>query len=165
MPISRRSFVAVAGAAQAAAANRTPVVVAPYLQSNIAAQGDTIRVATMYKFDPVEIEKIQAAVPTARVEIAMANTREEFRAKLRDADVVYGALRGDDLDFAPKLKWLQWGGAGMEGMDRVNRQSPSSSPTTPACSRPASPRPPSGCCSASLAASRNTTCRSSPSGR
>jgi phosphoglycerate dehydrogenase-like enzyme len=124
MSISRRSFVAAAGAAQAAAANRKPVVVAPYLQAEPKAQGETIRVATMYRFDPAEVEKIQAAVPDAKVEIAMATSREDFRAKLRDAEVVYESLRGDDLDYAPKLKWLQSGGAGMENLDPKVRQSP-----------------------------------------
>jgi len=124
MSISRRSFVAAAGAAQAAAANRNPVVVAPYLQSAAKAPGEVIRVATMYKFDPAEVEKLQAAVAGARVEVAVANTREEFRARLRDADVVYDSLRGDDLDYAPKLKWLQAGGAGMEGLDPKIKQSP-----------------------------------------
>jgi phosphoglycerate dehydrogenase-like enzyme len=114
----------VAGAAQAAASNRVPVVVAPYLQGGAAAQGDVIRVATMYKFDPAEVEKLQAAAPNTRIEIAMANSREEFRAKLREADVVYESLRGDDLDYAPRLKWLQSGGAGMEGLDPKIRQSP-----------------------------------------
>ena len=124
MSISRRSFVAVAGAAQAAAAGRKPVVVAPYLQNEAKAQGPTIRVATMYKFEPGEVAKIQAAVPDSKVEIVMASSREEFRAALRDAEVVYDSLRGEDLDYAPKLKWLQSGGAGMEGLDPKIKTSP-----------------------------------------
>lgn len=31
--------------------------------------------------------------------------------------MVYGGLSGADLDFAPKVKWMHAGGAGMEGMD------------------------------------------------
>jgi phosphoglycerate dehydrogenase-like enzyme len=125
MSITRRSFVAAAGAAQAAVtANRKPVVVAPFLQNEAKAAGATIRVATLYKFDPAEIDRIQAAAPDANIEIAVCKTREEFRAKLRDADVVYDSLRADDLDYAPKLKWLQSGGAGMENLEQKIRDSP-----------------------------------------
>ncbi len=124
MPITRRSFVAAAGAAQAAAANRLPNVGAQFAQSAQRTEAGPIRVATMYEFDPAEIERIQAAVPDVAVEITMAKTREDFRARLRDAEVVYESLRGDDLDYAPRLKWLQSGGAGMEGLDPRIRQSP-----------------------------------------
>ena len=61
------------------------------------AQGDPIRVATMYKFDAAEIEKLQAAVPNAKVEISIAGNREDFRAGLRNAEVVYESLGGADL--------------------------------------------------------------------
>ena len=54
----------------------------------------------------------------------MCNSRDEFRSKLREADIVYGNFGGQDLDYAPRLKWLQAGGAGMEWMDDKLRQSP-----------------------------------------
>ena len=54
----------------------------------------------------------------------MCNSREEFRSKLREADVVYNSFNGPDLDYAPRLKWFQSGGAGMEWMDDKLRQSP-----------------------------------------
>ena len=71
----------------------------------------------MYKFEPAEIEKIQKAVPAAKVELVICADREEYRLKLRDAEVVYGNLGGADLDFAPRVKWVQWAAAGVEGMD------------------------------------------------
>ena len=110
MSITRRSFVSAAAV--------------PYLQSGLKAQDSTIRVATMYAFDPAEMERIQAAAPDAKIEIAVCKTHEEFRAKLRDADVVYDSLRADDLDYAPKLRWLQSGGAGMEGLEQKIKDSP-----------------------------------------
>lgn len=131
-PVSRRIFVAATGAAPAAAAaaqvagsgGRQPVVVAPYLQSNVQAQQQPLRIVTMYKFEPAEISRIQAAVQ-AKVDIEICATREEFRQKLRDAEVVYGDIRGNELDLAPKLKWIQAGGAGMEGtLDDAHRKSP-----------------------------------------
>jgi phosphoglycerate dehydrogenase-like enzyme len=33
-------------------------------------------------------------------------------------------LRADDLDYAPKLKWLQSGGAGMENLEQKIKDSP-----------------------------------------
>ena len=42
---------------------------------------------------------------------------EEFDQKVKDADVVYGDIRGEALKAATRLKWLQAGGAGIEGMD------------------------------------------------
>jgi len=79
----------------------------------------------MYRFEPEEIRTIQSAVPGTPVEIVIAKSRDEFHAQLRDAEVVYGELRGADLDYGPKVKWVQWGGAGMEGMDPAFRNHPS----------------------------------------
>lgn len=89
----------------------------------MVARSGPLKIVTMYKFDPAEVEKIAAgsAVP---VEIRICNSPQEFREQLRDAEVVYGGIRGADLDYAPKLKWLQSGGAGMEGTDPKVMQSP-----------------------------------------
>lgn len=84
-----------------------------------------LRIVTTYKFEPDEIRKIQAASAPAQVEIVIAPSREEFRKLLRDAEAVYGDLRAADLDFAPKLKWIQTGGAGVEGMEEAVRNHPS----------------------------------------
>jgi len=122
--VSRRNLLAAAGAAPAAtAATRVPVV-APAAQVTLKAQANPIRIATTYKFEPHEIERIQtAAAEHAQVEILTANSRDEFRKILRDAEVVYGGLGGADLDYAPKVKWVQAGGAGVEGMDEKIKKS------------------------------------------
>ena len=119
-------MLAAAGAAPAAAAaqNRQPVVVAPFAPQEPKAQGDPLRIVTMYQFEPAEVKKIQDSVPDARVTVALCKTREEFREKLRDAEVVYGDVRAADLDYAPKLKWMQSGGAGMENLDPKVASSP-----------------------------------------
>jgi phosphoglycerate dehydrogenase-like enzyme len=58
------------------------------------------------------------------VEIEICKTREEFRSKLKDAEVVYGNIPSADLDYAPRLKWIQAGSAGMESfLDDVYRKS------------------------------------------
>ena len=114
----------MAAAATAPAAAREPVVVEPVALRELKAQADPIRIVTTYAFEPWEIQRIQAAVPNARVEIALCATREEFRQRLREAEVVYGPVSGADLDYAPRLKWVQAGGAGVEGLDARLRASP-----------------------------------------
>jgi len=121
--VSRRGFMTAAGAVPAAA-GREPVVFEPVAVRELKAQADPIRIVTMYRFEPREIQRIQAAVPNARVEITICATREEFRKSLREAEVVYGATSGADLDYAPRLKWVQAGGAGVEGLDPKFRASP-----------------------------------------
>jgi phosphoglycerate dehydrogenase-like enzyme len=102
MPVSRRTFLTAAPAAAAAA----------------QVSANPLRVVTTYAFTPEEVAKIeQTAAEHAKVEIIICKTREDFRERLREADIVYGALSGKDLDYAPKLKWWQAGGAGMEGAD------------------------------------------------
>lgn len=121
-PVSRRGFITAAPAA--AEALREPVVVEPYILQPMRVQNQPLRIATMYRFQPEEIRQIQNAAGGVAVEIRMARTREEFRTLLADAEVVYGSLSGADLDYAPKLKWLQAGAAGVEWMDARLRQSP-----------------------------------------
>jgi len=118
---SRRSFMA---APAAVAAGREAVVVPAFAQVDAKAQQDPIRIVTMYRFEPNEARAIQGAAPNAKVELVICSTRDEFRQQLKDAEVVYGDIRGAELDYAPKLKWVQSGGAGVEGMDPVMRKSP-----------------------------------------
>jgi phosphoglycerate dehydrogenase-like enzyme len=125
--VSRRAILAAAGitpvAAQAGVA-RQPVVAA-YPQAAGRAAGEPIRVVTTYRFEPHEAQQIvDAAAAHAKVEITIAASRNEFREKLRDAEVVYGGIGGSELDLAPKLKWVQSGGAGVENMDDRMKKSP-----------------------------------------
>ncbi len=106
------------------AANRDAIAVPAVAQVELKAQQDPIRIVTLYHFEPDEVRAIQGAVAGARVEIEICSSQNEFRRKLKDAEVVYGDVRGADLDYAPKLKWIQAGGAGVEGMDAAVRSSP-----------------------------------------
>jgi phosphoglycerate dehydrogenase-like enzyme len=114
--LSRRSFHAQVALGAAAAAG------APQQQQR--GQRGPIRVVTTYQFEAAEVDKIRAAVSSVPVEVVMCNSRDEFRAKLRDAEVVYGGFNGPDIDYAPKLKWVQAGGAGVEYIDDAFRASP-----------------------------------------
>ena len=81
------------------------------------SQTVSLQIVTMHPFEPAEIDQIKAAAPRATVELAVCRTREEFDAKVKDADIVYGDVRGEALNSASKLKWVQAGGAGIEGMN------------------------------------------------
>ncbi len=123
---TRRSILAAgAAAAPAAAASLQSAAGIAAVPQVSAAGAGAVKIVTMYKFEPHEVDQIQAAAAGAtKVSVVVCNNRDEFRKELRDADVVYGALGGADLDYAPKVKWLQSGGAGMEGMDPKFRESP-----------------------------------------
>ena len=111
--ITRRAFQSSMAALPAAAAAQ---------QSS--QKGAPVRIVTTYAFEPFEVDKIRNAASGAAVEIILCKSRDEFRRNLREADVVYGTFTGADIDYAPRLKWLQSGAAGMEWMDDKLRQSP-----------------------------------------
>ncbi len=119
--ISRRGFLA---AAPVAGGVREPVVVEPFPVEQGKVQAEPLRIVTMYRFEPEEVRRIQEAAGAVKVELIIARTREEFRQRLPEAEVVYGSLSGADLDYAPRLKWLQAGAAGVEWMDAKLRASP-----------------------------------------
>ncbi len=118
--------MASAGAAAPLAAAPPAVGIAPFAQAVLSRPaGAPIKIVTMYKFEAPEVETIvQRAAAHAPVEIKICNSPEEFRTALRDAEVVYGGLSGADLDYAPRVKWVQSGGAGVEGLDDKFRESP-----------------------------------------
>lgn len=117
MSVSRRTFLAAVPSAAAA-----QVVVNNTTRGDVKKPQGPIRIAAMNEFSPEEIQKIESAAPD--VKILVSKSPEEFRTNLREADVVYGNLRNADLDYAPKVKWMQAGGAGMEGMEEGLKKSP-----------------------------------------
>jgi phosphoglycerate dehydrogenase-like enzyme len=78
----------------------------------------------MYPFEPDEIRTIQEAATNTKVEIVIARDRDEYRGLLPKAEVVYGQIAAPDLDLAPRLKWVQWGAAGIDSMDAAFRNHP-----------------------------------------
>ena len=98
-----------------AAAGSTPAAaLASQAATELKAQGETIRIVTTYAFEPRELQQIQEAAPGKKVEIIFCKDRNEFRSRLKEAEVVYGGVSGGELDLAPNLKWVQSGGAGVE---------------------------------------------------
>ncbi|HLN02375.1 MAG TPA: D-2-hydroxyacid dehydrogenase [Bryobacteraceae bacterium] len=85
---------------------------------------DSLRIVTLHSFEPAEIDQIKAAVQRVRIDFLVCRTREEFEEQVKDADVVYGDVRGEALKAAGRLKWVQAGGAGIEGMDRALFEGP-----------------------------------------
>ena len=112
--ITRRAFHTSMAALPAAAA----------AAQQSSEKGGPVRIVTTYAFEPFEIDKIKKAASGAAIEIILCTSRDEFRRNLREADVVYGSFTGADIDYAPRLKWVQSGAAGMEWMDDKLRQSP-----------------------------------------
>ncbi len=84
-----------------------------------------LTIVTTTQFEPDEIAKIEAAGQGVKVTLVIARNNAEFRTRLRDADSVFGNIAAADLDFAPKLKWIQSGAAGMEGMAEAIKKHPS----------------------------------------
>ncbi len=89
-----------------------------------AQSSEPLRILLMQDFDEKEIASFVNAVKGRKVEIIKAGSRQEMRAKLPQAEVLFGGIGAADLDYAPKLKWIQAGGAGMEGFDKKVLASP-----------------------------------------
>lgn len=117
--VSRRAFIGTVPAAAAAAQVVTPTV----NESSLKKPEGKIRIFAMSDFTPEEIRTIENAAP-GRIEFTLGKPKDDFRPHLRDVDVVYGTLRAKDLDYAPRLKWIQSGGAGMETMDPALKNTP-----------------------------------------
>jgi phosphoglycerate dehydrogenase-like enzyme len=117
--VSRRSFIGTVPAAAAAAQVVTPTV----NEANLKKPEGKIRIFAMSDFTPEEVRKIENAVP-GRVEVTVGKRGEDYHPHLRETDVVFGILRAKDLDYAPRLKWMQWPGAGMESMDPGLKNTP-----------------------------------------
>ncbi len=117
--LSRRHFLA-SGAVIAAGSNlqaqtRQAVVAPQPVQPAGRPASEPLRILAMAGFEPHEIEKIESAAPG--VQLMLAKTRDEFRRRLPEAEVVYGNLTGSDLDAARNVKWVQTGAAGVENLD------------------------------------------------
>jgi phosphoglycerate dehydrogenase-like enzyme len=88
------------------------------------SQPASLRIVTVHPFEPAEIDQIKAAAPRTCIEFIACRTREDFEDHVKEADVVYGDIRGEALKSANKLKWVQAGGAGIEGMERTLFEGP-----------------------------------------
>lgn len=119
-PFSRRALLQAPALTATSALTATGV--AAQTQQTAPPTGP-IKVISQTEFSPQEMAQFTQG-KARPVQFVYCKTAEEFRAQLRDAEVVYGNLRGADLDFAPKLRWIQASGAGVEGMDETIRKSP-----------------------------------------
>lgn len=96
---------------------------APLVQGPAQGQQRVIKVVSLQEFTPEEVERLTAAVPNVKIDFTIAG-RSHQRELLQQAEVLFGELPGRELDYAPKLKWIQTGAAGMEWMDADFRKSP-----------------------------------------
>ncbi|WP_031496383.1 D-2-hydroxyacid dehydrogenase [Bryobacter aggregatus] len=109
--MSRRSLIA-SGITLAAA------------QAGSAQNQEPLRIVVLQEFDPKELEILRRAAGSRKVEITYAKNRQELKSLLPNTEILYGDLQASELDFAPRLKWIQAGGAGMEGFDKKVLASP-----------------------------------------
>lgn len=116
---SRRVFL---GTVPAGAAAAPQVIVPTSNEANLAKPAGPITVVTTAEFTPEELKQLQGSNPS--IKIVITKPGPDFQTALRNADVVYGNLRTKDLDYAPKLKWMQAGGAGVEGMEEGVKKHP-----------------------------------------
>lgn len=79
---------------------------------------EPLRIVTMQYFDPRELEVLTRAAQGRSVEISYVANRGELRAKLPQTEILLGDLEARELDYVPKLKWIQAAGAGMELFDK-----------------------------------------------
>lgn len=93
-------------------------------QVSDAQSGEPLRILVTTGFDPKELEQLTKAAVGRKVEIIVVKGRDNLRAKLPQAEVLYGAITAAEMDSAPKLKWIQAPGAGMEGFDKKVLASP-----------------------------------------
>ena len=78
---------------------------------------EPLRIATRFAFEPEEVARLQSAAPGRSIEIAVCRSEHEFHDHLGDAEVVFGACRGTDLPYAPRLLWIQLSSAGVDDLD------------------------------------------------
>lgn len=60
------------------------------------------------------VAKIEAISP--QIKLVRASGSDDWNRVLPDADVIFGSVSSDDLRLAKKLRWIQWGAAGVEGI-------------------------------------------------
>ena len=127
-PLSRRNFLAsgvtlaAATAADGSVEPRQSAAATEQAQPGARPPSAPIRILTMTAFEAYEIKKIESA--GARVELILAKSRDEFRKRLPEADVVYGSLTASELPAASNLKWVQASAAGVESLDPEFMASP-----------------------------------------
>ena len=159
-PITRRDFLASSATLAGAANLQTHAGTSPAQPGRRASTGP-VRILTMTNFEPHEIAKIQAAAPNVQLTIVKSGRSSTAPASGG------GGLR--EVSRGPTR-----GGAGPMGADRRRRrrnmdpefvESPIVLTNMARTFAPAISETAIGCCCASRAASRRSTCRSSRSGR
>ena len=87
-------------------------------------QSEPLRIVTTHPFTPPEIEQIKAAASKKQIDFTVCQSLDEFDRQSKDAEVIYGDIRGEALRSASKLRWVQAGGAGLETLDPALREHP-----------------------------------------
>ena len=107
---------ATATVAEAAPGPGTPVtsISYPIAQPGKGPTTEAINIVTMGGISQSYQDKIHALSPSIRLKLC--KSRDEFNRELPSAHVIYGRFSKDDFAHAKRLKWIQWGAAGVEGI-------------------------------------------------
>jgi phosphoglycerate dehydrogenase-like enzyme len=112
----------MASATTVSAQTRDAIVAPKPTQPDSQTASAPLRILTMADLEPQEIDKIKSAA--AHVDLMVVKTREEFRHRLPQAEVVFGNLTASDLDLASSVKWVHTPAAGVENLDPTFMESP-----------------------------------------
>lgn len=130
--ISRRDFMTsltaagtaatVAGAGQQAAASPDAVVVANYPIVEPKPPAGALKIVCIERLTPAEADKIRSA--GKNVDLVIVSDRSQVKAKVADAEVIFGTVDRETLAAAEKLKWVQTWHAGVESLPRELMEHP-----------------------------------------
>lgn len=84
----------------------------PIAEPSKGAAGDRLKIVSRGTLPAPYPERIRAL--SFGIELQTGLSREAFRRELADAQVVFGEITRQDFAAAPRLRWIQWGAAGVE---------------------------------------------------
>jgi phosphoglycerate dehydrogenase-like enzyme len=128
--LSRRNFMtgiavgstAATLASPAAAVAAEPVVTATYPLATPAASAGPIKMLCTHKVSAAEEQQIRSA--GKNVDFVVVGSRAELKAKIADAEAIFGPVDADSLAAAKKLKWIQHTAAGVEVLPKELMEHP-----------------------------------------
>ena len=86
----------------------------PIAEPGQSAPAGDINIVTLGGIPQPYQEKIRALSPA--INLKLCKSREQFHKEISSAHVIYGGFSKDDLGRAKRLKWIQWGAAGVENI-------------------------------------------------
>ena len=109
-------------ASPAVAAAAEPVVTATYPLAMPAASAGPIKMLCTHKVSAAEEQQIRSA--GKNLDFVIVGSRAELKAKIADAEAIFGPVDAESLAAAKKLKWVQHTAAGVEVLPKELMEHP-----------------------------------------